>query len=61
MFKKFRNIFQENLVMTSPSVRKSTIPRTGMDRAVTGMHCSSKHEEFIARVEGDGVMREIVR
>ena len=59
--KKFCNKFQENLVMTRPPVRESTIPGTGMDKAVTGMHCSSKHDEFTARVEGDGVVHEIVR
>ena len=41
-------VLQRNLVMTSPSAHESTIPRTGMDEAITGMHCSLKHEEFKA-------------
>ena len=47
--------------MTSPSVQESNIPRTRMDDAITELHCSSKHEEFKARLEGDGGEREIVR
>ena len=46
--------------MTSPSVRESTIPRTRMDDAMTGVHCSSKGEEFKARLEGDCVVHKIV-